>query len=77
MDGAIAGWVERYQGGLGNLGYVVGVLDGSPKEASYPYNKDGNTGYTEGWVAFNTAWNMSLAYLCAENNEINKIGIFN
>lgn len=77
FDGAIVGWVERYQGGLGNLGYVVGVLDGSPKESSYPYNKDASTGYTEGWVAFNTAWNMSLAYLCAENNEINKIGIFN
>ena len=77
FDGAIAGWIKRYQGGHGNLGYVIGVLDGSPKEASYPYNKDGNTGYTEGWVAFNTAWNMSLAYLCAENNETNKIGIFN
>ena len=77
FDGATLGWPTRYQGGHGNLEYVIGVLDGSPKEYSYPYYKNASTGYTEGWVAFNTAWNMSLAYLCAENNEINKIGIFN
>lgn len=77
FDGATSGWIKRYQGGLGNLGYVVGVLDGSPKEASYPYNKSASTGYTEGWVAFNTAWNMSLAYLCAESPDINGLGIFN
>ena len=77
FDGATLGWSTRYQGGHGNLEYVIGVLDGSPKEYSYPYYKNASTGYTEGWVAFNTAWNVSLAYLCAENNEINKIGIFN
>ena len=77
FDGAKIGWVERYSGGLGNLGYCVGVLDGSPKEENYPYNPNGNTGYTEGWVAFNSAWNMSLAYLSGENSEITDgIGIF-
>lgn len=77
FDGAKLGWTERYQGGAGNLTYCVGVLDGSPKEESYPYDPDASTGYTEGWVAFNSAWNMSLAYLCGENAKITDgIGIF-
>lgn len=77
FDGAKLGWTERYRGGLGNLEYCVGVLDGSPKEESYPYDPDASTGYTEGWVAFNSAWNMSLAYLCGENAKITDgIGIF-
>lgn len=75
-DGAKLGWVKRYQGGYGNLGYVLGVLDGSPKNENYPYDPKGNTGYTEGWVAFNSAWNMSIAYLNLENKNTNCIGIF-
>ena len=71
------GWTKRYQGGFGNLGYVIGVLDGSPKEESYPFNPIADTGYTEGWVAFNTPWITSLAYLLAENSSINSIDIFN
>lgn len=77
FDGAKLGWIERYQGGFGNLGYCIGVLDGSPKNENYIYNPSGSTGYTEGWVAFNTAWNMSLAYLCGEDKNITDgIGIF-
>lgn len=68
FDGADFSWIERYQGGYGNLGYCIGVLDGSPKEANYPYDPYGDTGYTEGWVAFNTAWNTSLAYLEGEKH---------
>ncbi len=74
FDGAKLGWMKRYKGGLGNLEYCVGVLDGSPKEESYDFKEDANEGYVEGWVAFNTAWNMSLAYLNAENNI--GIGLF-
>lgn len=66
FDGAKLGWVKRYPGGLGNLGYCIGVLDGSPKESSYPYTENADVGYVEGWVAFNTAWNMSLSYLTRE-----------
>lgn len=74
FDGAKLGWVSRYQGGAGDLGWVVGVLDGSPKETNFPFLPNGSTGYTEGWVAFNSAWNMSLAYLQGEKQ--NGIGIF-
>lgn len=66
FDGAKLGWVSRYKGGAGALDNVVGVLDGSPKEENFPYDPSGSTGYTEGWVAFNSAWNMALAYLNGE-----------
>jgi len=77
FDGTVLGWVTRMPGGYGALGNVVGVLDGSPKEENFPYNPNGSTGYTEGWVAFNSPWNMALAYLNGENPDITDgIGIF-
>lgn len=77
FDGAKLGWVSRYSGGYGHLDNVIGVLDGSPKNPSFPYDPSGSTGYTEGWVAFNSAWNMALAYLNGENASIiDGIGIF-
>ena len=75
FDDAKLGWKERLNGGYGNLQYCVGVLDGSPKEENFPYNPSGSTGYNEGWVAFNSAWNMGLAYMTAETST-NGIGIF-
>ena len=79
FEGADRNWFSRYQGGHGNIleEGVVGALDGAPKNAHYPCNPIANDGYSEAWVAFNTAWNTSLAYLCAENPDINGIGIFN
>ena len=74
FDGAKLGWTERYTGGLGHLENVVGVFDGSPKESSFPFNPNASTGYSEGWVAFNSAWNMALAYLKGEDQS--GIGIF-
>lgn len=77
FDGAKLGWVSRYSGGYGHLDNVIGVFDGSPKEGSFPYDPTASTGYTEGWVAFNSAWNMALAYLNGENASITDgIGIF-
>lgn len=76
FEDAKLGWFTHLNG-IGNLGWCEGALDGSPKEASYPYNPSANAGYSESWVAFNTAWNMSLAYLCGENKNITDgIGIF-
>lgn len=75
FDGAKLGWTERYYGGLGMLDDCVAVLDGSPKKESFPYNPSASTGYSEGWVAFNSAWNFALAYLMAEDSA-NGIGIF-
>lgn len=69
IEGVDLGWFTKYEGGLGNLQYVKGRLDGSPKESAYPFNPSAPYGYTEGWVAFNTAWNTSLAYLIKESNS--------
>jgi len=41
-------------------------IDASPKEADYPFNPKADSGYVEGWVAFNTAWNSSIAYSAGE-----------
>jgi len=64
FEGVELGWFKEYQGGAGQLQSVRGVLDGSPKETTYPFDPyAGDPGHTEGWVTFNTPWNASLAYL--------------
>jgi hypothetical protein len=70
IEGVDQGWPTFYVGGAGVLQDVVGVIDGSPKESAYPFNPKAPAGYTEGWVAFNTAWNSSLAYHAADDTEI-------
>lgn len=76
FEDAKLGWIT-HMNGIANLEWCEGALDGSPKEASYPYNPSADAGYSESWVAFNTAWNMSLAYLCGEDKNITDgIGIF-
>ncbi len=74
FDGAKLGWSSRLPGGYGDLSWVTGVLDGSPKEGSFPFDPTASAGYSEGWVAFNSAWNMALAYLKGEDHS--GIGIF-
>ena len=66
--GVEMGWYKEYQGGAGILQTARGVLDGSPKETTYPYDPHaGDPGHTEGWVTFNTAWNTGLAYLSSSS----------
>lgn len=71
FEGVEKGWFQEYQGGAGNLQVSRGVLDGSPKEPLFPYNPyAGDPGHTEGWVTFNTPWNISLAYNSAQKTSI-------
>lgn len=70
IEGSDKGWFTFLNGGYGDLQNVPGRLDGSPKEAAYPYNPNADYGYTEGWVAFNTDWNSSLAYSAADDLDI-------
>lgn len=70
IEGVDVGWFSFYKGGMGDLELVPGTLDGAPKESAYPFNPTAPYGYTEGWVAFNTAWNASLAYSAADDIEI-------
>ncbi|MFK4272711.1 hypothetical protein [Streptomyces milbemycinicus] len=65
------GWFSEYYGGAELLEDVPGVLDGSPKNGHYPFNPEQrNIGHTQGWVAFNTAWNESLAWQAADQTEL-------
>jgi len=71
FEGADLGWFQEYQGGAGQLQSARGVLDGSPKETTYPYNPyAGDPGHTEGWVTFNTAWNVALAWFAFDATKI-------
>jgi hypothetical protein len=71
FEGADLGWYSELPGGAGILQGVPGVLDGSPKNAHYPFHPEvGNIGHSEGWVSFNTAWNDSLAWLAADGTDL-------
>lgn len=64
IEGVDLGWYSRHKGGIGLLDEVPFVFDGSPKSFHYPnYPEAGDVGWTEGWVQFNTAFNLSMAYL--------------
>ena len=64
IEGVQYGWFRRYPGGIGRLRDARFVIDGAPKNQHFPHNPEiGDVGWTEGWVAFNTTFNISLAYL--------------
>ncbi|UII75350.1 discoidin domain-containing protein [Flagellimonas sp. HMM57] len=71
IEGVDLGWYSYHEGGIGRLSPVRFVFDGSPKTNHYPnYPAIGNYGWTEGWVQFNTAFNMSMAYLANSDIKI-------
>jgi hypothetical protein len=64
FEGVELGWFKEHQGFHGQLQTARGVLEGSPKETTYPFDPyAGDPGHSEGWVTFNTPWNVALAYL--------------
>ncbi len=64
VEGVEFGWFKFLPGGIGRLADARFVFDGSPKDGHYPYHPEkGDFGWTEGWVQFNTAFNISLAWL--------------
>lgn len=66
FPGGDLGWWTQPTGGYGALHQCTAVIDANAPESTYPYVPENyNTGYTEGWVAYNTAWNDSLAYSSA------------
>ena len=71
IEGVEHGWFSFLAGGIGQLAEARFVIDGSPKDAHYPYHPEkGNIGWTEGWVQFNTPFNVSLAYLAHAETKI-------
>jgi hypothetical protein len=71
VEGVEHGWFRFYPGGIGRLADARFVIDGSPKNAHYPYHPElGEIGWTEGWIQFNTAFNVSLAYLAWSETKV-------
>jgi hypothetical protein len=71
IEGVEHGWYSFHKGGIGQLENSRFVFDGSPKNAHYPFHPEvGNVGWTEGWVAFNSAWNASLAALATHDTQL-------
>ncbi|MGI9177403.1 MAG: hypothetical protein ACR2IT_06045, partial [Pirellulales bacterium] len=71
IEGVEYGWYSFHHGGIGQLEKARFVFDGSPKNAHYPYHPElGNIGWTEGWVAFNSALHASLAALALHDTRL-------
>lgn len=71
IEGVEHGWFSYHHGGNGQLADVRFVIDGSPKNEHYPYHPEmGNVGWTEGWIQFNTCFNLSLAYLARAETRL-------
>jgi hypothetical protein len=71
IEGVEHGWFRFYPGGIGRLADARFVIDGSPKNAHYPYHPEkGDIGWTEGWIQFNVCYNISLSYLAWSESKI-------
>jgi hypothetical protein len=71
VEGVEHGWFKFHHGGIGRLAEARFVIDGSPKNAHYPYHPEvGDIGWTEGWIQFNVCYNISLAYLAWSESKV-------
>ncbi|MDC0935717.1 discoidin domain-containing protein [Pirellulales bacterium] len=71
IEGVEIGWYSEYGTGVGTLQNTRFILEAAPKRQHYPYHPEvGNIGWSEGWVNFNTAFNVSLAYMAHNDTEI-------
>lgn len=71
IEGVEFGWYSYHHGGIGQLANARFVFDGAPKNDHYPYHPElGDIGWTEGWVNFNTAYNLSMSYLARSETQI-------
>ncbi len=71
IEGVEHGWFKFYPGGIGRLADARFVIDGSPKNAHFPYHPEvGDIGWTEGWIQFNACYNISLAYLAWSESKV-------
>ncbi len=71
VEGVEHGWFKFHHGGIGRLADARYVIDGSPKNAHYPYHPEaGDIGWTEGWIQFNVCYNITLSYLAWAESKI-------
>ena len=71
VEGVEHGWFKFHHGGIGRLAEARFVIDGSPKNAHYPYHPEiGDIGWTEGWIQFNVCYNITLSYLAWSESRV-------
>lgn len=71
VEGVEHGWVKFYVGGIGQLADARFVIDGAPKNGHDPYHPElGDIGWSEGWIQFNTAFDIRLAYLAWSETRV-------
>ena len=71
IEGVEYGWFKFLPGGIGRLAEARFVIDGSPKNGHYPYHPEkGDFGWTEGWIQFNTSYDISLSYLAWSESKV-------
>ena len=57
------GWPEKFEAGItARIELTRGAICSACGSEAYPYAPDAEFRHAEGWVAFNTAWNVALAY---------------
>ena len=72
--GVVRGWPYESNGnGCARLALVRGTLSSSPDSEQFPNNPKGIFSYSEGWTAYNAAFNVSLAYALKDPCEIFKL----
>lgn len=65
-------WPKGYYPNVtARLELVRGSFSSISPTDMYPYQPNGKFGHLEGWVAFNAAWNLSLAYMNWYDTQLN------
>ena len=73
--GVERGWPKKFADDTcARLELVRGTLSSTAASEHYPNNPDGPFRHPEGWTAFNSAFNVGLAYACCEATRLTRKG---
>ncbi|WP_395139311.1 hypothetical protein [Armatimonas sp.] len=73
--GVERGWPKKFADDTcARLELVRGTLSSTAASEHYPNNPDGPFRHPEGWTAFNSAFNVGLAYACREATWLTRKG---
>ncbi|WP_395089675.1 hypothetical protein [Armatimonas sp.] len=73
--GVERGWPKKFSDDTcARLELVRGTLSSTAASEHYPNNPDGAFRHPEGWTAFNSAFNVGLAYTCREATRLTRKG---
>lgn len=73
--GVERGWPKKFTDDTcARLELVRGTLSSTAASEHYPNSPDGPFRHPEGWTAFNSAFNVGLAYACREATQLTRKG---